>query len=349
MRALLFSAARTGPARTMQFLAAMALVLAAAVGIQASDPDLERLEAELQRIEPLTGGTLGIYAIHLETGRVVSMNGHDPFPMASTYKVPIAYQLLRRVDRGELSLDSVIHVEAHHHHPGSGTLSDLFIQPGVALSLRNLTELMLLISDNTATDLVLELAGGPEAVTATMRDAGFQDIRVDRPTLRLIADWLGVERVPEGEDFSLEAFQREVEALPEEGRDRAARVFDMDPRDTATPQDMARLLEAIWKDRGLSDESGALLRDIMDRCRTGEGRIRGLLPDYVNTASKTGTIGGTLNDVGVVELPDAGGHVVIAAFIKGSDLPRDERESAIAHGARAIYDYFVMNPLGRGP
>jgi beta-lactamase class A len=311
---------------------------------QRTDPGIERLEAELRRIEPLSGGTLGIHAIHLESGRTVSLNAEASFPMASTYKVPIAYQLLRRVDRGEIRLDSLVAVESHHYRPGSGTLSDLLIQPGVALSVRNLTELMLLISDNTATDMVLEIAGGPEEVTTAMEEAGFGTIRVARPTLVLIADWLGLQGVEEGPHFSLEAFRDQVEAVPVAAREAATAAFDDDRRDTTTPREMALLLQAIWTDHGLSPESAHLLRDIMDRCRTGEGRLRGLLPEYVNTANKTGTIGGSLNDVGVIELPNDGGHLVVAAFIKGSELPNARRESAMAHAARALYDYFAMNP-----
>jgi beta-lactamase class A len=53
-------------------------------------------------------------------------------------------------------------------HPGSGTLTDLFAQPGVALSVRNLMELMLLISDNSATDVLLRIAGGGDAVKARL-------------------------------------------------------------------------------------------------------------------------------------------------------------------------------------
>lgn len=305
---------------------------------------LERLEAELARIGPLSGGTLGIHAVHLETGRSVGLNSDETFPMASTYKVPMAYQLLRRVDAGQVRLDSLVYLEPHHFSPGSGTLSDLFIQPGVALSVRNLLELMLLISDNTATDLVLEIAGGPEAVSTAMVDGGFAGVRVDRSTLRLIADWIGVEGVEEGPGHNLERFRELSDAISDEARTRAGEAFATDPRDTATPQSMAALLAAIWRDEGLSAESAALLRDIMDRCRTGEGRIRGLLPEFVNTANKTGTIGGSLNDVGAIELPDGGGTVVVAAFIRDSDQPNPRREAALAGAVRAIYDYFLFNP-----
>ncbi len=112
--------------------------------------------------------------IHLETGRQVSMNGTERFPMASSFKVPIAVQLLTRIDKGEVKLDQMIEIKQSDLHPGSGTLSDLFNKGGLAVSVRNLMELMLLISDNSATDVLLRTAGGAEAVTARMRALGLE-------------------------------------------------------------------------------------------------------------------------------------------------------------------------------
>ena len=115
------------------------------------DTGLDRLAREIERLAPIAGGTVGVAAVHLETGREVYLNGDESFPMASTYKVPIAVQLLTLVDGGERSLEEMIEIEPADLHPGSGTLSRLFNDPGVALSLHNLMELMLLISDNSAT------------------------------------------------------------------------------------------------------------------------------------------------------------------------------------------------------
>jgi beta-lactamase class A len=327
---------------------AIAVVIAAVLSMAsapalAQDPGLALLHAELERIGELSGGVMGFSAIHLESGREVHLNPDDAFPMASTYKVPIAVRLFQRVDRGELSLDDMITLEPHDYSPGSGTLSDLFIQPGVALSLRNLTELMMLISDNTATDLVLEAAGGGLAVTDAMRSLGYPGIRVDRPTLNLIADFIGIEGLPARDQLTLERYREIVAATPPEVREAATRTFHLDDRDAARPREMAALLAGIWEDRHLSPEMSALLRDIMERCRTGENRIRGMLPSYVTTANKTGTIGGSLNDVGAIELPNGGGWIVVAAFVKDSTAPNPQREAAIAHASRAVYDYFNMN------
>ena len=110
----------------------------------ATDPGLARLEAEMTRLAAIAGGKVGVAAIHLETGREVVLNRGEPFPMASTFKVPIAVQLLTRVDSGQLRLDSMITIQPSDLHPGSGTLTQLFDDPGVSLSVRNLMELMLL-------------------------------------------------------------------------------------------------------------------------------------------------------------------------------------------------------------
>ncbi|NNL30714.1 MAG: class A beta-lactamase, partial [Gemmatimonadetes bacterium] len=116
-----------------------------------------------------------------------------------------------------------------------------------------------------------------------------------------------------------------------------------DPRDTSTPRAMGDLLEAIWDGRAVTGESTELLLDILERVETGEGRLKGLLPPQTTVAHKTGTIGATTNDVGVLYLPGGRGHVVAAVFVKDSDISVEDRERAIAHAARAIYDFFLFN------
>lgn len=316
------------------------LLLSSLQPVVGQEPEVARLEAEVERLAASAGGTVGVAAVHLESGRTLYLNGDESFPMASTYKVPIAVELLRRVDAGQLRLDSLVHIERGHLHPGSGTLTPLFDHEGVTLPLDNLVELMLRISDNSATDLVLAAAGGPEAVTVRMRTLGLSRIRVDRPTVRLIADWIGIPDLP-SESVAPEEFEKLVEAVPRETRDSAASAFDSDPRDTATPREMTDLLTRIQRQEVLTPESSALLLDVMERSTTGEGRIKGMLPPDVRVAHKTGTIGGTTNDVGVIELPDGAGHVAITVFVKGSEREVPERERAIAQIARAAYDFFL--------
>jgi beta-lactamase class A len=286
---------------------------------------------------------MGVAAVHLESGRSAFFNGDEPFPMASTYKVPIAVELLHRVDEGKLDLARMVEVERRDYSPGSGLLTDLINQPGLALSLRNLLEIMLLVSDNTATDLCLRHAGGGEAVTARMRKLGIEGVRVDRPTLHLIADWRGFA-VPGEDERDPAKYGELLDSVPEERAEEAERAFEDDPRDTATPRAMAALLEKIWKRQALTPASTDLLLDIMKRCRTGAGRLKGILPEGTEVAHKTGTIGETLNDAGIITLPNGAGHVIVVAFVKKSDRPDAERERAIAEAARAAHDYFLFTP-----
>ncbi len=311
---------------------------------QGQDPNLTRLAAEVERIAADLDGELGVGALHLETGRAVYLNGDEPFPMASTFKVPIAVQLLTLVDGGRMRLDSMITLQPGDLHPGSGVLTELFDDPGVSLSVRNLLELMLLISDNSATDVLLREVGGSDAVNARLAALGVQGVRVDRPTVGLIADWAGVRGIPEDYDVSIDEYRQLARATPRAVRDSATAAFDDDPRDTSTPAGMVALLSRVVEGRALSEASRALLLDIMTRSTTGGARIMGHLPEHVSVAHKTGTIGGTTNDVGVITLPGDAGRVAIAVFVKGSPAPVERREHTIAEVSRAIYDYFLFQP-----
>jgi len=330
--------------RALGLALAFVLLVQPLVALQDSSRDpLDRLRDEVARLANDSGGRVGVGAIHLESGRAVYHNGDDAFPMASTYKVPIAVQLLTRVDQGELALDTMVTLQPGDLHPGSGTLTQLFDDPGVSLSALNLMELMLLISDNSATDLTLQLAGGPAAVTARMRALGHEGIRVDRPTSVLIGDFVGVE-VPEDGMITPAQFQERAEGLSAESQATAARRFASDPKDTATPEAMAALLRQVWEGDALSPESTELFFDVMRRVSTGEGRLKGMLPAGTVVAHKTGTIGGTTNDVGVIYLPDELGHVVTVVFVADSEKAIPDRERTIAQIARAVYDYFLFVP-----
>ena len=332
--------------RTHRLVVALALALTTQTArAQDRDAGLARLEQEITRLAPLSGGKLGVGIIHLETGRELFINRGERFPMASTFKVPVATELLRRVDAGQFRLDSMVHIVPSDLHPGSGTLSQLFNQPGVSLSVRNLLELMLLISDNSATDINLRIAGGPAAVNARLAALGVSGISVDRPTYRLIADAIGITNLPAEKDLTIQRFMELANAVPPSAQSAARDAAYRDKRDTSTPEGMARLLEKIWRRQALSPKSTDLLLDIMLRCQTGEARIKGLLPPNTPVMHKTGTLSlGVTNDVGIITLPGDAGHVVLTVFVKEATADATTQERAIAQVARAVYDYFVFHP-----
>lgn len=321
-----------------------ALLCAAPLAAQSRDPGLARLEAELTRLSTIAGGKVGIGIHHLETGRELYLNADEPFPMASTFKVPVAYQLFALVDQGKVRLDSMITVQPQDLHPGSGTLTNLFDDPGVSLSLRNLTELMLLISDNSATDIVLRTAGGGPSVNGRLAQVGVSGISVDRPTILLIADAIGVKNLGPENTWSRQRFGELARAATDADRASARETFLKDRRDTSTPRGMTALLTRIYRKDGLTPASADLLMDIMYRCETGQARIKGLLPPNIRVAHKTGTLNlGVANDVGIIDLPDGAGHVVLSVFVKEATGNSETQERQIAQVARAVYDYFLFN------
>ena len=312
--------------------------------LQGEDPGLSHLAAEVARLAEQARGRVGVAAYHLETGRGITLNGDEAFPMASTYKVPIAVQILSMVDRGELGLYDLIEIDQSDVYVTSSAISDLLDDPGLQISVHNLLELMLQISDNIATDVLMEAAGGSQAVTARMREVGAEGIRVDRPTWALIANWLGAADVSEDNKIDPDDYEVVLRAPRTDASTAANNAnFNSDPRDTATPAAMSTLLQQIWNRDILSEDSSALLIDIMYRCQTGEGRLKGVLPAGTEVAHKTGTIGQTTNDVGIIDLPDGAGHVVAVVYVKESEVEIPEREAVIAQIARAIHDYFLFN------
>lgn len=334
----------------------LALVLATLLSgylfAQEPEPEMPRaalVEAEIARIAEEVRGDVGVAVIHVESRRLLAHAGDKRFPMASVYKIPIAVELLTRADRGEVHLDStLVTLRPEDSRPGSGDIAFLLHSPGVKLSLRNLLRLSLVVSDNTASDLVLRAAGGPKAVTKRMQQLGIVDMTIDRSTLQLLLAWDGLEGALADSAFSWEAYEALVAGLTMDDKRRTAEAASLDPRDTCTPIAMARLLEKIWKGDAVSLESRELLLATMAKSN-GSRRLRGMLPPGLPPAPhKTGTMWGgglaTVNDAGIIELPDGLGHLAIAVFINRAEGEVPALETVIAQIARLLVDFFILMP-----
>lgn len=305
----------------------------------------DALEAKIRTIAQGAGGTVGVSILHVESGRGASVRGAEALPMASVFKLPVAYEVLRRVDRGVLRLDQSIPLSPADMRPGHSPIAERAPR-GITLPMAELLEAMLVDGDNTAADALLRLVGGPEVVTAQLDAAGLSGIRVDRSEAELAFDTFGATPPPRG-TWSPATLEAAFAAVPEAKRREAFDRFLADPRDTATPDAVVLLLRDAQEGRRLSPESRSLLLELMGRTRTGPARIRGELPPKTPVAHRTGT-GGEVgnrnictNDVGIITLPGNGGHLAIAVLIRGSDRKLAEREKTIAKIARAAYDHFV--------
>src|SRR5258708_386680 len=147
--------------------------------------------------------------------------------------------------------------------------------------------------------------------------------------------------LPPESEWQPELFDKVLDAVPDDHEKQARERFNQDPRDTSQPVAMAALLEKIYHKQLHKPATADLLLDILYRCRTGDARIKGMLPPGTEVAHKTGTIGGTVNDVGIINLPGDAGHVVLALFVK-QGTKSEASERTIAQMSRAIYDYFLF-------
>jgi len=293
-----------------------------------------------QKIEKITKGLvgrIGVAAQELSSGLNVSINGDETFCMASAYKVAIAAKVMDLVDKGELSLDQMVDVPHDMYVAGVVAIAERFPYPGVQYSLANLIYPMITESDNTATDVCMKLVGGPAAVTENLRRLGITDFRVDRPVRGILMDFYGLSAV---NPVAI------VEAISKNPALVAAQVdcnldFEADPRDHTSPNAYLQLLLAIDGGTAMSPKSREFLLGVMSRTRTGDGRLKGLLPKGTPVAHKTGTLGGVANDVGYITLPD-GRRFAIAVFTNSSMTPASDRERAIAEVARALYDFYYL-------
>jgi beta-lactamase class A len=306
---------------------------------------IERLRKQVEGVINGIKGEVGVVAKHLETGEEFAVNGDVYFPMASVFKVPVLVEVMAQIKEGRFTLDDEISIRKTDQHMGSGYLSDLDA-PGITLSVRNLINLMMMISDNSATDILLTKVG-TENVTNRLRSFGLERITVDRTCQHLIMDAIGMDyekykNLPLEE--TIEAYQKERAENPQAFK-RASKQFTQTIKDQSSPHAMNRLLEFIFKKEILDEESCDYILNIMLKCQTGESRLKGDLPRYVRVAHKTGTIGGTVNNAGIIYLPDDLGHVAITVFSKDTEDPTEDVEEVIAQIARFVYDYFYFTTI----
>lgn len=266
------------------------------------------------------------------------LNSNVPFPMASTFKIAVACRILEQFDAGQLALTDLIPIPEDMRVPSS-IISERFIHPGIALSIHNLLQVMLDDSDNSATDVLMELAGGPEAVSAALRRWGIEGQTIHRDTRGLLRDFYELEDGP-----FMEAMRKGCERPDHEARVTSPNpAFENDPRDRSTPRAMNMLLDKILAGGLLSGGSVQIMRAIMAQCRTGDARLRAMVPEGTWVADKTGTVGGIVNDVGSIMLPADLGEIVISVFIKGGTAEPAIRERTIAEIARIVYDFYLFH------
>jgi len=284
---------RYGHGRLLGRWAACALLLVP-LGHAASHAAIEQprpLEARIG--EQLTGfaGTVSVYARNLDSGREFALQADRRVRTASTIKLPIACALAAEVAAGRARWEERLQIRGEDKVSGSGVLSEFTV--GETVSLRDALTLMIVVSDNTATNLILDRISA-DRVNEFMASQGFEatrsmrKIRGDGTQLKPAEGWSREGEKPDSKRFGIGA---------------------------STPREMVRLLERLEQGKIVDAATSRELLAVLERqqYKDGIGRKTGEL----RVASKSGSLDALRSDVGVVYTP--AGRIAIAITV--DDLP----------------------------
>lgn len=289
------------------------------------------LQQQIEDYIKTVDADFGIHIKNLRTNEEVNINSDRLFQMASVFKVPILATLYDLVHQGKIDDTKRIKFSEDDLVPGSGVIQEL--APGVELTIRDIATLMIIVSDNLATDKILELIG-VDTVENKMREVGIENIHIAHPCWDLLRLVAGVSERPQNR----QSYNEIVDAFKTNETDPI--IFSEEVKNNlSTPRDMSALVEKIAKNEFVSQAVCEDIRDIMHRQQYKQ-RIGGLLPPHTEVASKTGSIATMFNDTGIVYLPDGKGEYVMTAFTAGNQEGYQGNEP-IAKISRMAYDSFV--------
>jgi beta-lactamase class A len=296
---------------------------------QATATDQATFTAAMDAHFGTLSGVVGVMVHDLRTGNALTYNHEEVFPTASTLKVPLLYELFRQAEAGMIDLTERVTLSYANRVPGSGVLQDL--DEGLQPTIRDLAELMIIVSDNWATDLIYERIG-KERVAATLRELGMRQTHIPLTIHELFCTLAEVD--PASPEATYELL-RETLKSSKAADDNLG--YSADPRnDVSSPADMVRLMVLIHEGRGLSDTGReGMLKILKDQ--NFNTIIPARLPDdeKIETAHKTGSLRGIRNDVGLVYAPKA--SYAVAFMSKGQkDIP--EVIDQMARASRWIWD-----------
>jgi beta-lactamase class A len=296
---------------TLAFL--LLLFLTPAFAQQPAAAPLSRLQSSIERITKSIKADWGIYIKCLETGEEIAIDADHQMDTMSVIKIPLMVEVFRQIEAGKFSLDDKITLKESDKRPGTGIIRSL--DPGAILTVKDLLTLMIIVSDNTATDLIYAKVGGLEPVNQLAQSYGLKNTRAV---------------------FLADAWFKAIAAAP--SRDQFHRDGKT-PFGLSSPRDIGKLLEMIERRQAVSKKSSDLMLQML-RGQVYSSR----LPKYLTGTGfrvphKTGDfLPYIANDVGILESPNR--NIVISVFTAHHYGTGAYLEDAIARVAEQVADYF---------
>jgi beta-lactamase class A len=261
----------------------MALFLVACC-VEAATLD-QQVQAKLQGFP----ANVSLFAKNLDSGEAYGLRGDDPVRTASTIKLALMVECFAEVAEGRAHWSDTLLLRDEDKVSGSGIIREF--SGGLRLPIVDLLHVMIVVSDNTATNLLIDRFTA-DAVNTRMEKLGFHETRLmrkvrgDGTQLKPAEGWSADGRKPENQRFGL-------------GK--------------TTPHEMVRLLEKLDKGEIVNTDSSKEMLEVMKRQQLTEGigRHTGTL----TVASKSGSLDALRSDVGIVYSP--GGKIAMAITVEG--------------------------------
>lgn len=351
------------PRRRLTVAAVLSLGLHGVGTAQTSMPSpwATRLSASLSQIDADHSARIGVYVRDLDTGETVSHKSTQRWYLASMVKVPVAIAVLRGVERGDFTLDTPVTLRASDYVDGAGSTNRKPV--GASVRIRALLEQMILYSDNTASDMLIDLVGIAEvnAVVESLVPGKFGRITSLSDVRRAIYGQLTprAERI-EGRDWVMLRRQANdaerlrllshltgtsVADFRLPSLDAAYAAYYASGLNAAPLEAYGELLEALVDGKALRPTYTGYLLAMMERVVTGKRRIQLGLPKDVRFAQKTGTQRGRICDGGLIRTQATASsprRILVVACTR--DEPSLERsEIALAQVGAAICRSGLLN------
>lgn len=294
------------------------------------------LETEIRSIIADSGAEMGVCVRHLESGEEIAIDADRAFPLASVFKIPVLVEAFRQLHAGRFRMEERWELTTAEKNLPSGIL--VFCADGLKPTARDLLTLMIIISDNTATDMVMHRLG-VENVTKAMHELGLTDIHVPLTVRGIFDDLL----------YSSDPTQDLLE-LAKKPSNRNGIAYSTGPdNNVGTPRAMTDLLQMIWRGEITSRAACDGMLEVLLKQQLNE-RLPRFLPAGIPFAHKTGTLGGVRNDSGILYAGD-NAHIAVTVFTRWDDqavaadpIARWERivaiDSAFGKIGLAVYEQY---------
>lgn len=266
---------------------------------------------ELKKIATDFRGQATVYIKDLESGDAFEHNPDLPLPTASICKVPVMIELFKQAEQGKLSLQDRRRRSDDISAHGTGTLSMLYDEP--ELSLYDYARLMIYVSDNMATDVLIELLT-PGAINATMDELGFTNTRTSVTLGEYHYRFYGNEHLPRNRENDA----KNIEISRTKGLDPNSISYEGVPENNITSgADMGRILEQLHAGQIVSPDASAAMIELLKGCRSNN-KIPRYLDTGITVAHKIGGSNRIQGDVGIVYLPT--GPLVVSVVTLADEL-----------------------------